>query len=90
MKPQRPETFEPEVLALLGAIFDETWAALAPKFRHAHAIELAAARGRLASIMLGLAEDQLASSDLKQRALAIFTGDHQRAAPSAPPAELPA
>ena len=80
MSSRRPETFEPEVLAKLGSAYDEAWASLAAGFEHAGETARAAARARLAEIMLGLVEQQLMPESLKQRALTMFQFD---AAPAA-------
>jgi hypothetical protein len=69
---RRPETFEPEVLAKLGSIYDETWASVAAGFEQATEATRAAARSRLAGILLELVEQQLVPENLKQRALTIF------------------
>jgi hypothetical protein len=72
MSVKHPGTFEPEVLARLGAIFDEAWASLAAGFEHANESTRLAARAKLAGILLELVEQQLISESLKQRALMIF------------------
>ena len=66
------ETFEPEVLALLGSIYDEAWASVAANYAHADVDTLAEARAELATIMLRLAERQLASGELKDQAIRQF------------------
>ena len=71
IRPERPETFEPEVLALLGSIFDEAWASVAPEY----ALDAEAARearAELATIMLRLTDLQLGSGELKEKALRSF------------------
>jgi hypothetical protein len=68
----RIETFAPEDLARLGSIFDEAWIALAPSLEHRGDAAIAAARGRLAGIMLELSQQQLVANNLKARALVIF------------------
>jgi hypothetical protein len=72
MSVKNPGTFEPEVLARLGAIFDEAWASLDADFEHANEATRLAARSKLAGILLELVEQQLVSESLKQRALIIF------------------
>lgn len=83
MRAPRPETFEPEVLALLGSIYDEAWASLAAGYVQADRTTREGARAELAAIMLRLAERQLASNDLKAKALRIF----KRGSGSATPAQ---
>jgi hypothetical protein len=80
------ETFEPEVLALLGSIYDEAWASVAADYAHADADTLAEARAELAAIMLRLAEHQLASGELKDQAIRQF---RHAMAPSAPQLATP-
>jgi hypothetical protein len=72
MHAPRPDTFEPEVLALLGSIYDETWACVAAGYAQADPKTREEARAELAAIMLRLAEQQLASNDLKDKALRLF------------------
>ena len=72
MRAPRPETFEPEMLALLGAIYDDAWRTVAAGYVHADAETLAEARAQLAAIMLRLAERQLASDELKAQAIRQF------------------
>jgi hypothetical protein len=72
MTTTRPETFEPEVLALLGAIFDEIWNTVGAESQYADPAAKASARARLADIMLQLAGQQLAEGHLKQKAIAVF------------------
>ncbi len=72
MPAPRPETFEPEMLALLGAVYDDAWRTVAAEYAHADADTLAEARAELAAIMLRLAEEQLASGELKDRAIRQF------------------
>lgn len=72
MQCSRLETFEPETLSRLGCAFDEVWAAIAPSLRQLDDEAKAAARVRLAAIMLELTRSQLADDRLKQRALIIF------------------
>ena len=72
MNPSRPETFEPEMLALLGAVYDDAWLTVAAGYVYADAETLAEARAELAAIMLRLAERELASGDLKEQAIRQF------------------
>ncbi len=72
MSPSRPETFEPEMLALLGAVYDDAWRTVAAGYVYADAETLAEARAELAAIMLRLAERQLASDQLKDQAIRQF------------------
>jgi hypothetical protein len=72
MHAPRPETFEPEVLALLGSIYDETWACVAASYAQADPKTREEGRAELAAIMLRLAEQQLGSNDLKDKALRLF------------------
>ena len=63
------EIMEPEELTQLGAVFDETWAALSPTAGH----ESAELRTALASILLRLAHlRQLGPDQMKATALRIF------------------
>ena len=85
-----PETFEPEMLALLGAVYDDAWRTVAADYVHADADTLAAARAELAAIMLRLAEQQLASHELMDQAIRQFgqvmgTSVTQHAPVSEPP-----
>ena len=82
MCPSRRETFEPEDLARLGSMFDEAWAAVAARFAKADEAERAAARARLAGIMMELLNQQLVADGLPQRAIAIFQFADPRAAPA--------
>jgi hypothetical protein len=72
MRAPRPETFEPEMLALLGAVYDDAWRTVAGGYDYADAETLAEARAELAAIMLRLAERQLASGELKDQAIRQF------------------
>jgi hypothetical protein len=72
MSVKHPGTFEPEALARLGVIFDDTWESVAAGFEHAGEATRAAARSRLAGILLELVDQQLMTDNLKQRALIIF------------------
>jgi hypothetical protein len=85
MSSRRPETFEPEVLAKLGSAYDEAWASVAAAFEHAGETAQAAARAKLAEIMLGLVEQQVMPERLKQRALTMFQFDVAPAASSEAP-----
>jgi hypothetical protein len=69
---KHPGTFEPEALARLGLIFDDAWESLAVGFEHTSEAARAAARSRLAGILLELVDQQLMTDNLKQRALIIF------------------
>jgi hypothetical protein len=82
MRAPRPETFEPEVLALLGAIYDEAWASVADGYVQADRATREEARAELADIMLRLAEQQLGSNDLRDRALRIFKGSSMATVPA--------
>jgi hypothetical protein len=82
MRAPRPETFEPEVLALLGSIYDEAWASLAAGYVQADPVTRDGARAELAAIMLRLAERQLGSDDLKAKALRIFKRGSVATAPA--------
>jgi hypothetical protein len=86
MRAPRPETFEPEVLALLGSIYDEAWASLAAGYTQADGATREGARAELAAIMLRLAERQLGSNDLKDKALRIFRRASVATAPTEPSA----
>jgi hypothetical protein len=91
MRAPRPETFEPEVLALLGSIYDEAWTSVAAGYAQADSATREGARAELAAIMLRLAERQLGSSDLRDKALRIFRRGSEsatRAQRSAPQACL--
>ncbi len=72
MTPIRTETFEPEDLASLGSIFDQAWASVAASFEHADEETRAAARARLARILLQLAARQVGPESLKQVAIRAF------------------
>jgi hypothetical protein len=72
MRASRPEKFEPEVLSLLGSIYDETWACVAAGYAQADPKTREEARAELAAIMLRLAEEQLGSNELKDKALRLF------------------
>ena len=72
MTPIRRETFEPEDLASLGSIFDQAWASVAASFEHADEDTRAAARARLARILLQLAARQVGPDSLKQVAVRAF------------------
>jgi hypothetical protein len=72
MPASRPETFEPEVLALLGSIYDETWSCVAAGYTQADPKTREEARAELAAIMLRLAEEKLGSNELKDKALRLF------------------
>jgi hypothetical protein len=89
MRAPRPETFEPEVLALLGSIYDEAWASLAAGYAQADRVTREGARAELAAIMLRLAERQLGSNDLKDKALRIFKRSSVAAAPARQSAPQP-
>jgi hypothetical protein len=82
MRASHPETFGPEVLALLGSMYDEAWASVAAGYAHADRVTREAARAELAAIMLRLAEEQLGSNDLKDKVLRIFMGGSMSAAPA--------
>jgi hypothetical protein len=64
--------FGPETLKVLFQAFDEAWAVLAPRYGNdAPAID--AARARLASILLGLAnEDSRDAAELRDAALQSY------------------
>jgi hypothetical protein len=72
MRAPRPETFEPEMLALLGAVYDDAWQTVAASYVHADADTLAEARAELAAIMLRLAQHQLATGELKDLSIRQF------------------
>ena len=80
MSSRRPRIFEPEELAKLGSAYDEAWASLAAGFEHAGETVQAAAKAKLAGIMLELVEQQLMPESLKQRALTMFQFDAAQAA----------
>ena len=56
----------------MGSIYDEAWASLAAGYAQADGATREGARAELAAIMLRLAERQLGSNDLKDKALRIF------------------
>lgn len=72
MQVSRVETLEPEELARLGSAYDEAWAAIAPRLSPLDDSARAAARVRLAAIMLELTHFQMPDDGLKLRALMIF------------------
>jgi hypothetical protein len=72
MSPIRTETFEPEDLASLGSIFDQAWASVAASYEHTDEDTRAAARARLARILLQLAARQVGTESLKQVAVRAF------------------
>ncbi len=72
MTPIRMETFEPEDLASLGSIFDQAWASVAAGYEHADEDTRAAARARLARILLQLAARRVAPESLRQVAVRAF------------------
>jgi hypothetical protein len=82
MRTPSPETFEPEVLALLGSIYDDAWASLAAGYAQADRVTIEGARAELAAIMLRLAEQKLGSGDLKDKALRIFKRGSLATAPA--------
>lgn len=69
---RRTETFEPEDLALLGSIFDETWASIEAAFEHADEGARAAARTRLAELLLQLAGHEASHDHIRQTVLHVF------------------
>ena len=72
MLAQRAEIYEPEDLAVLGSIFDETWADIAPEFDHADEATCASVRTRLATLLLQLAGRETGHERLRETVLNIF------------------
>lgn len=72
MDARRAETFEPEDLKFLGSIFDEAWSAVAAGFDHADEATRAAARTRLAGLLLELADSETNNERIKQAVVHIF------------------
>ncbi|MFA5898442.1 MAG: hypothetical protein WC829_04955 [Hyphomicrobium sp.] len=72
MSTQQAEFFEPEDLALLGSIFDETWSTIDPGFRQADESVRSGARTRLAALLLKLAGCESDRDNLRQVVLHII------------------
>jgi hypothetical protein len=68
----RVENFEPEDLAELGSMFDESWAAVEPAFEHADEVTRASARTRLAALLLQLAGHESNRESIRRTVLHIF------------------
>jgi hypothetical protein len=72
---------EPDDLSLLGAAFDEAWAAVASDFADTEGPQVARARTELARIMLELMGlRQLDGEELKRTGLRIFRDEKRFAA----------
>jgi hypothetical protein len=70
----RKEIFEPEALATLGTVFDETWAALAAELGPTDDATSEQARLRLAGILMELAKlGQLNSEEMKGAAIRAYS-----------------
>jgi hypothetical protein len=82
MTSRRVETLEPEDLASLGSMFDETWAAVAAGFDHADEDAKAAARARLARILLELVDQEDGPELIKQTAVRAFLQSQDSLAPA--------
>jgi hypothetical protein len=68
------EIFEPEALATLGTVFDETWAALASELGPIDDATSEQARLRLAGILMELAKlSQLNSEEMKGAAIRAYS-----------------
>lgn len=66
------KVFEPEELASLGSIFDESWAAVGGSLSSPEAAD---GRTRLASIVIGLAQlGSLGPEEIKRTAIRSFLG----------------
>jgi hypothetical protein len=74
MTTTKNEIFEPEVLAALGSVFDETWKVLAAEPYLVDITTRERARLRLAGILIELAKlGQLNSEEMKAAAIRIFS-----------------
>ena len=80
MPASRPETFEPEVLALLGSIYDETWSCVAAGYAQADPKTREEARAELAAIMLRLAEEKLGRTSSRTKRYVCFDAPRPPAA----------
>ena len=66
-------TLHPADLKLLGAAFDEAWEVVAAELAQSDTADVAAARARLATIVLELAKlHQLGPDEIKTTSLRIF------------------
>ncbi len=72
MPASRVETFEPEDLATLGQIFDETWAVIAAALQDSDAESRAAARTRLAGLLLELSGREASPQQIRRVVLHMF------------------
>ncbi len=72
MLARRAEIYEPEDLAVLGSIFDEAWAEIAPGFDHADEATCASIRTRLATLLLQLAGHETGHERLRETVMNIF------------------
>ena len=72
MLARRAEIYEPEDLAVLGSIFDETWAEIAPGLDHADEATCASVRTRLATLLLQLAGHETGHERLRATVMNIF------------------
>jgi hypothetical protein len=71
---------EPSDLTLLGAAYDEAWAAISVEFVDADETAVRQARTRLACLMLDLIKlHQLGGEQLKRSSLRLFKSENDRA-----------